>query len=568
MVRDLTARANKLHDDLRTRLTREKARRAAALEDLARHTAEARVQAETESAAARNSTRLNYEHRKVRIGKACQSSKEKGLAKIEDQTGARKYEFQKTMLQAEHDRESGLAANAKRFEEFKAALAAEAQTLSGLEQGAQRGFRGYWGFRRLFAGAYQKVQADLAPHEDALLEQLRQSSAKAAGHLKRFRWRLLLHLFRYWPLWLLAALCPAPLVLLLRHLGLSSIPYPNAAEAGAAAFVVLFALRHLAARRARPLAASLAGALATARLLHNAARQKAEAHFQQELQRLQDQYQNTLQGVDQQLKQVLAKAGESRVSCRLRLDEKTVRASAALERLHALHVERLAQRQAQATERLDREAEAQRRALLAASDQRDKQHQADYESAWTGLAAEWQGRLQPLYAAFDGINAFSSRVFPPWTDPVWKHWAAPDKFSGAARFGRLAVDVARLCEGLPKDPRLALPGPDRFDLALCLAYPEQGSILFETAETGHDNAIGALNGIILRLLATAPPGRLNFSIIDPVGLGQNFAGVMHLADYEEADHQQPHLDPKRPDRAAPGRPQRAHGEGHPDVPAQ
>jgi hypothetical protein len=37
----------------------------------------------------------------------------------------------------------------------------------------------------------------------------------------------------------------------------------------------------------------------------------------------------------------------------------------------------------------------------------------------------------------------------------------------------------------------------------------------------------------LRLLSVAPPGRLNFTILDPVGLGQNFAGVMHLADYEE-----------------------------------
>src|SRR5205807_5466240 len=91
----------------------------------------------------------------------------------------------------------------------------------------------------------------------------------------------------------------------------------------------------------------------------------------------------------------------------------------------------------------------------------------------------------------------------------------------------------KLCGALPKDPRLALPGPARFSLPLALAYPNQGSILFETATTGHDIAIGALNNIILRLLSTAPPGRLNFTIIDPVGLGQNFAGVMHLADYEE-----------------------------------
>ncbi len=77
------------------------------------------------------------------------------------------------------------------------------------------------------------------------------------------------------------------------------------------------------------------------------------------------------------------------------------------------------------------------------------------------------------------------------------------------------------------------PGPARFSVPLCLAYPEQGSILFETANAGHDEAIGALNNIILRLLSTAPPGRLNFTILDPVGLGQNFAGIMHLADYEE-----------------------------------
>ena len=59
-------------------------------------------------------------------------------------------------------------------------------------------------------------------------------------------------------------------------------------------------------------------------------------------------------------------------------------------------------------------------------------------------------------------------------------------------------------------------------------------MLIETADaSGHDPAVAALNNVILRLLSTAPPGRLNFTILDPVGLGQNFAGVMHLADYEE-----------------------------------
>ena len=35
-------------------------------------------------------------------------------------------------------------------------------------------------------------------------------------------------------------------------------------------------------------------------------------------------------------------------------------------------------------------------------------------------------------------------------------------------------------------------------------------------------------------LTSLPPDRARFTIIDPVGLGQNFAGFMHLADHDEA----------------------------------
>ena len=532
-VRDLTARADKLHDDLRARLARERVKGQVALNDLARQTAEARSQAETDAAAARNAAELNYERRKVRIGKAYQASKEKGLEKVENQTGSRKYEFQRTMLQAERDRESGLAANLKRFEDYKAALAAEEQTLAGLEMTAQRAFSGYWTFQRLFAKAYEKAQADVAADENALLEELRRLLAKASGQLARFRKKLLLRPFRYWPFWFAIAFCAVPVVAVLQHFGVDSPSLPAAGAVAATAFASVFILRHLAAHSSRSLADSLAAALAKARLLHNVCRQKAEAHFQQEQQRLQDNYQNTSQSVDQQLKQTLAMAGEARVACRTRADQKTVRVVARHERLQALKLDRLTRRHADALEGLARQAEAKRQALIAAAEEREKKLEADYETQWQGLAAEWQARLQPLYAAIQGINAFSDKLFPPWSAPAWKNWQAPDKFSAAAKFGHVEVDVARLCEGLPKDSRLALPGPARFSVALSLAFPEQGSILFETAESGHDEAIGALDNIILRLLATAPPGRLSFSIIDPVGLGQNFAGVMHLADYEE-----------------------------------
>ena len=131
-------------------------------------------------------------------------------------------------------------------------------------------------------------------------------------------------------------------------------------------------------------------------------------------------------------------------------------------------------------------------------------------------------------------NTAAEQLFPGWEAPFWKQWTPPDEFKNAARFGRLEVALATFAEKLPKDPRLSLPGPADFTVPLTLVYPRQGSILFETGKTGGNEAVAAINNIIFRLLSTTPPGKLTFTIFDPVGLGQNFAALMHLADYEES----------------------------------
>ena len=42
-----------------------------------------------------------------------------------------------------------------------------------------------------------------------------------------------------------------------------------------------------------------------------------------------------------------------------------------------------------------------------------------------------------------------------------------------------------------------------------------------------------LQSTMLRVLASLPAGKVRFTVIDPVGLGQSFAGFMHLADHDE-----------------------------------
>ncbi len=69
---------------------------------------------------------------------------------------------------------------------------------------------------------------------------------------------------------------------------------------------------------------------------------------------------------------------------------------------------------------------------------------------------------------------------------------------------------------------------------MALSFPYHTSLLFETNDSGSEAVIGTINNVILRLLASFPPGKVTFTIIDPVGLGQHFAGLMHLGDYEES----------------------------------
>ena len=144
--------------------------------------------AEAAFAAARQAAIAKHEARKARIGKAYQASKEKGLADIENQTGTRKYELQKRMLQAERDRDTGLANAATTLEEFRANLAAEQAALTSLEGAAQRRFQGLPEVCSRPVKAYQKA-APPAPalDENQLLAELRDLLGKTRSDLERFR---------------------------------------------------------------------------------------------------------------------------------------------------------------------------------------------------------------------------------------------------------------------------------------------------------------------------------------------------------------------------------------------
>jgi hypothetical protein len=531
-VRDLTARADKLNTEFQARTGREQRLREAAEEKQATELAAAIGEAEAAFAVAREAAQAKFEARKTWIGEAYQASKEKALAGVETHTGTRKYELQKKMLHAERDRGVGLAATATALEEFKANAAAEQTTLASMEQAAHKSFKGYRKLVRGLSLAYEKTPTpEAAKDQHQLLAELREMLGKARGELARFRKFLLLRLFKYLPVWVLLALVEVPLVL--QKLGLNPEAYQKAGLCVGGSLVVVLILRYLAVRQAGQLATALARSLGKARSLHDTCLERAESHYQQELERIRGEFESATRTADQQLKRTVVEAGELRVACRMASDEKASRALEKNDQLHRARLDRLQRQQISDTAQLKLTVQTRGQAEVLASQKREAQLTADYQAQWQKLEAEWKSTLTPIYEGIKAANAKAGILFPPWQPPVLESWSPPAEFSGAAKLGLMDVEVERLAETKITDSRLALPGPSQFSVPLCLAYPEQGSILIETADQGHDEAIGALNNIILRLLATAPPGRLNFTILDPVGLGQNFAGIMHLADYEE-----------------------------------
>lgn len=204
--------------------------------------------------------------------------------------------------------------------------------------------------------------------------------------------------------------------------------------------------------------------------------------------------------------------------------------------------------------------------------QADELHRQQLEECQTRHAAQmhsatdlWQQGIARFQKLMREIQRESSRAFPDWSAIASTDWVAPPYVPSVVRFGELEVPLADapspspgtpeegrgegdagLVERLAGDPHpnplpkgegtrgAAAPQEPSLHLPALLQIPNRGSMLLKANGDGRAAAVTALQGVILRLLTAIPPGKAKFTIIDPVGLGQNFAAVMHLADYDEA----------------------------------
>lgn len=105
-------------------------------------------------------------------------------------------------------------------------------------------------------------------------------------------------------------------------------------------------------------------------------------------------------------------------------------------------------------------------------------------------------------------------------DPVWELWN-PGVEQGIPQHVRLGEFVEAGTWHQFTSPAL-------------LPFIGERNVLMKPGGASSNQAAGAIQSVLLRLLASLPPGKLRFTFIDPVGLGQNVAPFMHLADYDDA----------------------------------
>jgi DNA segregation ATPase FtsK/SpoIIIE-like protein len=158
--------------------------------------------------------------------------------------------------------------------------------------------------------------------------------------------------------------------------------------------------------------------------------------------------------------------------------------------------------------------------------------QTRHDQGWLDLAKSWHDGLTALERGVAEVHAEDQRYFPPWKDPSWKDRPLVTDLPPVLRFGTLEVKRQAIPHGLPADTRLQDAWLDDFLMPAFCSFPERYSILFETPGEGRAAAVTALQALLFRLLTGVPPGKVRFTIIDPVGLGQNFAALMHLADHD------------------------------------
>ncbi|MEM8954396.1 MAG: FtsK/SpoIIIE domain-containing protein [Verrucomicrobiota bacterium] len=478
-----------------------------------------------------------YEIRSATIARAHKQTKQKLLTEVASAEGQQKYSLQKEALDTTRSHDAAISVLEKNHNAFLASLSESRASLESLLIKSKSAFRGLANFPKELAAANKGSPPPSSNDENELAAELHSQLKSASSTLTAWRKKLAPYLFKILPAWLIIvviAVAAIPIVPYLHSIGEEWISYLHIAIPAAILIGAIAALHFTTKRKALPAAQTVAQALSRAGPLHDSAATLAQARYEEDRAALESDFEKVSQAIDQKWNQAVGEADAMRGSRPELIEEKANRLREKHEAWYQTQLASLDPDRISAYDLINHEARDRVQALNDTRDADAAKADADYKTGWETLQSEWKESIEPIYEEISATYDATQKRFPDWSCSLWENWSPPTQLSEITRFAHLNVDIPELAGAIPQDPRLALPGSPEFKAPLLLNIPDSASLLIESNDpAGQAIAIGSLNNIILRLLSNAPPGRLSFTIVDPVGLGENFAGVMHLADYED-----------------------------------
>ncbi len=175
-------------------------------------------------------------------------------------------------------------------------------------------------------------------------------------------------------------------------------------------------------------------------------------------------------------------------------------------------------------------AKASANALTAFQAQQQKYNE-QYDNDLELIKQQWRKSTDIIQCALNMIDDLPVSVRQDFSDLSWSSFCSCENLD-KIRFGELQIDTTVIDQRALQAGSLELPASMKFPTVL--SFPDRCSLLLHTRREGRQQAVDLLKATVLRLFTSLPAGRAHFTILDPVGLGENFAGFMHAADYEEA----------------------------------
>lgn len=224
-----------------------------------------------------------------------------------------------------------------------------------------------------------------------------------------------------------------------------------------------------------------------------------------------------------------------------KLEDTYLRAKAEFEQQRDTQLREMQERGELELARLQQDYDRRIARLAARRDREKNSLQARHAEARRQLEDRWRAALSALDELIEQAGRLEA-LAPDWSEASWQNWRPTNVFTPTVRFGEWGIDFSQLAPcvrertALHNGPSAAV-GKARGSVVrvpAVLELPDRGSLLVQFGQQMRDHAVRALQAAMARLLTSLPPGRVHFTIIDPVGLGENFAGFMHLADYDDA----------------------------------